>query len=142
MKKSILTVLVVVGLGSISLAQRQVEVVAEVGMTNQTGTIGGTLYTPKLTGLFRVNFYLQCTGFGDNPQGLYPVIQFTDDIGSDFDSQLGFADDGQPTAPRSWIDIIKAKAGTPITWQVQVLPGDTSPYEVYIALERMGPKVQ
>jgi hypothetical protein len=140
MKKTGLTVVVLL-LASLSFSQRQVEVVAEVGLTNQTGTIGGTLYTPQNTGLFRVNFTLQCTGSGTNPQGLYPVIQFTDDNGPDFDQQLGFADDGQPTAPYSWTNVFKAIAGTPITWQVQLLPGDTSPYEVYIALEKIGPKL-
>ena len=144
MKRACFAVLVVVFLAGVCFAQsaHQVEVVAEVSLTNQTGTVGGTLYTPKETGMFRVNFYVQCTGQGQNAQGLYPMLQFTDDIGPDFDAQLGFAGDGQPQAPSSWTNIIKAKAGTPIIWQVQLLSGDTSPYEVYIALERIGPKVQ
>lgn len=67
MRKTILTLVAVMLLVPFGLAQRQVEVVAEVSRVNQTGTQGGTLFTPSETGVFRVNFMIQCTG-GDNSE--------------------------------------------------------------------------
>lgn len=143
MKKSILTLLTVILLGSISLAQRQVEVVAEVGLTNQTGTMSRTLFTPATSGVFRVNFMIQCTG-GDiqNSSALVPTLDWVDGNGPEFYPGFFGVPDGAPMPPYSFVFIIKAKGGRPIVWGIQEQPQDTSTYNVYLALERIGPKVQ
>lgn len=146
MKRVCVIAVVVVILAGVCFAQspRQVEVVAEVSLTNQTGTVYGTLYTPPQTGVFRVSFMLQCTkGDPVNGQGLFPSIGWTDDNHDELFSPGGPVLDQRPGAPSSFIVIIKAIAGTPISWSVNpVNKNDTSEYEVYIALERIGPKVQ
>ena len=116
------------------------EIVAGIRLTGQTGSIGGTLFTPTNTGLFRVNFYVQSTG-GDpsTGQGIFPSFNWTDDNGPDY-QPLPLVADGGPQQPFSTVFIIKAVAGQPITWATGLNPTDNSVYEVYFTLERIGPK--
>jgi hypothetical protein len=121
---------------------RPVEVVAEVSLTNQTGGISGTLFTPAQTGMFRVTMYIQSTGGNpQNGQGIDPQFHWTDDNGLEYQS-LPSVNDGGPQAPFSTVFVIKAISGTSITWGTEMAPSDDSVYEVYLALERIGPKVQ
>lgn len=137
-------VTVVAMLAGVCLAQspRQVEVVTEASRTNQTGTVTGPLFTPNETGMFRVNFYVQCTkGDPVNGQGLGPMLYWKDDNGRE-QLFLGSVSDKLAGLPTSYVFIIKASEGQPITWAVNTYPPDDSEYEVYLALERIGPKVQ
>jgi hypothetical protein len=119
---------------------RQVELVAEVSLTNQTGLIAGTLYTPKDTGMFRASLYLQCTeGDPQDVQGITMTLEWTDDVGSErFAFNIADSEKGAPT---SQTFLIKGQAGIPIDWNISVR-GSNAIYEVYLALERIGPKVQ
>jgi hypothetical protein len=143
MKRAWFVAVVALVLTGVCFAQspRQVEVVAEVSLTHQTGTTSGTLYTPEETGMFRVNFYLQCTkGDPGDFQGLTAYVHWTDDnFPEAFHQNVG---DQEETSPSSWNFIIKDLVGQPITWEVSANAQDTSKYEVYIALEHIGPKVQ
>jgi hypothetical protein len=144
MKRVCFAVLVVVVLTGACLAQspRQVEVVAEVSLTNLTQDNGGSLFTPAQTGMFRVTMYVQSTGGNpQNAQGIYPQFHWTDDDGLESQS-LPPVNDGGPQAPFSTVFVIKALANTAIIWGTEMAPLDNSVYEVYIALERIGPKVQ
>jgi hypothetical protein len=145
MKRTCFIAVVLVILAGTCLAQsaRQVEVVAEVALTNQTGNTGGILFTPNQTGMFRVSFYLQCTKGSEilNTE-LDPVVLWTDDNGNEFEA-LPPVQDNSIGPPESAMFIIKAIAGTPVSWNVQ--PNrlrDKSRYEVYLALEHIGPTVQ
>jgi len=145
MKRACVIAVVVVILAGVCLAQsaRQVEVVAEVSLTNQTGKTGGTLFTPNQTGMFRVSFYLECTeGSQILNTELDPVVLWTDDNGDEFEA-LPPVQDNSIGPPVSAMFIIKAIAGTPVSWNVQPsrLPKDKSRYEVYLALERIGSTV-
>jgi len=119
---------------------RQVEVVAEVSLTNQTGLLAGTLYTPKATGMFRASLYLQCTqGDPQDVQGITMTLEWFDDVGSErFAFNIADSEKGAPT---SQTFLIKGQAGMPIDWNISVR-GSNAIYEVYLALERIGPKVQ
>jgi hypothetical protein len=144
MKRACFIAVVVVILAGTCLAQsaRQVEVVAEVSLTNQVGPISGTLYTPEATGMFRVNLYLQCTQ-GDplNGQGLSMDLRWYDDVGGG-SFTFSISDSQKSGSAASYAFLIKDRGGVPITWDVRAAPLDAAVYEVYIALERIGPKVQ
>jgi hypothetical protein len=144
MKRACFIAVVVVILAGTCLAQlpRQVVVVADVARTNRTGNTGGILFTPTLTGMFRVSFYVQCTR-GSNLGGtaLSPMLSWTDDIGAD-SQMFPSVVDIFAGPPVSSIFIIKAIAGTPVRWSVRPnTTGDNSVYEVYVALEAIGPTV-
>jgi hypothetical protein len=142
MKKIIAVVVVVLAGVCFAQSPRQVEVVAEVSLTNQTGTITGTLYTPPQTGVFRVNFMFQCTGDQQNSGTLQPAFIWTDDNGEEF-YELGQIPCGNIGRPASFIFIIKATAEKPINWFLREGGSQgTSTYDVYMALERIGPTVQ
>jgi hypothetical protein len=143
MKRACFVVAIALILAGVCFAQapRQVEVVAEVALTNQTGTTVGTLYTPEEAGMFRVNFYVQCTKGDPNGAGLNPMLTWTDDNGKEVVFYPTIPD-GSPGPPASFLSVIKAIAGKPLVWRVTLGNNDTSKYEVYIALERIGPKVQ
>ena len=83
MKKLCVIATVGVILAGVCVAQspHPVEVVAEVGATNQTGTSGGVLFTPNETGMFRVSLCLQCTqGDAQNGHGLSMTLRWLDDV--------------------------------------------------------------
>jgi hypothetical protein len=143
MKKIIAVVVVVLAGVCFAQSPRQVEVVAEVALTNQTGETTGTLFTPAQTGVFRVTFMVQCTrGNPLNADGLNPELVWTDDNGGER-FVPGTVGDSAAEPPTSFTFVIKDMGGAPIEWGVSpVKPGDDSIYEVYIALERIGPKVQ
>jgi hypothetical protein len=144
MKKACFISVAVVILAGLCFAQsvRPVEVVAEASLTNQIqGNQRRFLYTPKETGMFRVTFYVQCIkGDPQNGQGLSPQLYFTDDTGRDFFS--GHAPDNVPQPPTSYIFVIKSIGGSSISWEVAKQGSDESAYEVYLALERIGPVAQ
>jgi hypothetical protein len=145
MKKAFVITMAVGILAGACLAQspRLAEVVAEVGLVKQTGTVGGTLYTPNEAGVFRVTFYVQCTmGSEQTGKGLFPILKWRDDVFSETFAPAPSIVDSNAGAPTSYIFVIKDIAGKPVTWRVATQPGDTSEYEVYIALERIGPVVQ
>jgi hypothetical protein len=145
MKRARFIAVVMVILAEACFAQspHQVEVVAEVSLTNQTGTTGGTLYTPKETGIFRVNLYVQCTkGDPQDKEDLNPVFAWKDDNPGTEQLRLEPLPDQVAGLPFTFIYIIKDIGGAPIEWQVDTMTGDTAVYEVYLALERIGPKVQ
>ncbi len=144
MKRACLVVTFVVFLAGVCSAQspRQVEVVAEVSLTNQTGTTNGTLFTAAQTGLFRVSYMIQCTnGDARNGHGLTPTLSWTDDNGSDGFIPGSPINDNVPQRPITYVFVFKDIGGAPIEWQVTTVPEDKSVYEVYIALERLGPMV-
>jgi hypothetical protein len=138
MKKIIAVVVVILAGVCVAQSPRRVEVVAEVNLTNQTGTTRGTLYTPPQTGVFRVNFMIVCTaGSGD----VLPGFSWTDDNGGEaYQFNTDYAECGSPHAPMGAVFIIKAIAGTQIDWEAIWQGGQT--YDVYLALERIGPKGQ
>jgi hypothetical protein len=141
MKKIIAVVVVVLAGVCFAQSPREVEVVAEVSLTNQTSDTGGTLFTPSETGVFRVNLMVQCTG-NQQPQGtLDPEFLWADDNGRE-GSFLSSIPCGNPSLPATSIFIIKATPALPIFWEMRAGGRATSTYEVYIALERIGPKVQ
>jgi hypothetical protein len=140
MKKVIAVVVVILAGVCFAESPRHVEVVAEVGLTKQTGTATGTLYTPSETGVFRVNFMTQCTSGGSGT--VEPRLSWVDDNGGEFYPTSATVPCEDPHTPVSFIFIIKAIAGQPITWTVfGGLQGENI-FEVYIALEQIGPKVQ
>jgi hypothetical protein len=144
MKRACFIAVVVVILAGVCLAQsaRQVEVVAEVSLTNQTGLTVGTLFTPNQTGMLRVSFYVQCTkGSGLGHSALSPSLSWTDDTGAD-SQMFPSVVDIFAGPPATFVFIVRALAGTPITWSVAPTFNDTSRYQVYIALEHIGPTVQ
>ncbi len=140
MKKAVSIIFTMCLFASLAIAQRQTEVIAEVALTNQSGTIGGTLYTPVSTELFRVTIMLQCTRGNGQASQLFPIFTFTDDNGPEF-FEFNSVQDGQPYPPITSTGIFKIIGGSPLNWEVQALPGDTSEYEVYIVLERIAPKI-
>jgi hypothetical protein len=137
MKRGCFIAVVLVFLEGVCFAQspseitpREVEVVAEVGpLTNQTGRVSGTVFTPPQTGMFRVSFYVQCIkGDPINGKDLFP--------------ELGPVPDRTGGLPATFSFIIKDNGRQSIEWVVEKPPVDESVYEVYLALERIGPKVQ
>jgi hypothetical protein len=135
MKKIIAVVVVMLAGVCFAQSPRQVEVVAEVALTNQTGSTGGTLFIPAQTGRFRVNFMVQCTT-GAQPVG--PRLFWTDDhAGEAYSTNVSC---GLPHTSPAAVLIIKAIAGQPIGWAVFGQEGQV--YDVYLTLERIGPKTQ
>jgi hypothetical protein len=134
--KRIFVIAAVVILAGVCFGQptHQVEVVAEVAITNQTGETTGTLYTPAQTGMFRVSFMVQCT---TGSPAVEPRLFWKDDHGIEFTSTDVSC--GNPHLSSAFIVIIKAIAGQPITW---VVFGQAQVYDVYLTLEQIGPKVQ
>jgi hypothetical protein len=119
-----------------------IEAIAVVSLTNQTGTTQGTLYTPQETGLFRVTMMLQSTGGpGGQISGLNPYFTFVDDNGPEF-YPAGTGQDGQALPPQTWSFVFKLKGGNPLIWNVQLAANDTSTYETYIVLEKIGTRMQ
>jgi hypothetical protein len=142
MKRACFIAVVLVILAGTCLAQlpRQVVVVADVARTNRTGNTGGILFTPTFTGMFRVSFYVQCTRGSGIQSALQSAVIWTDANGEEF--EVLNVQDTAPEPPVSSIFIIKAIAGTPVRWLVQPnTTGDNSVYEVYLALEAIGPTV-
>ena len=135
MKKIIAVVVVILAGVCVAQSPRQVEVVAEVSLTNQTGETGGTLYTPAQTGVFRVNFMVHCIN-GSAP--IVPRLFWTDDhAGEAYSTNVSC---GLPHTSPAAVLIIKAIAGQPIGWAVFGQEGQV--YDVYLTLERIGPKTQ
>jgi len=144
MKRACFIAVIAVVLAGTCFAQspRQVVVVADVARTNRTGNTGGILFTPTLTGMFRVNFYVQCTsGSGLGGTVLSPNLSWSDDIGTETQVFPGVGDTSSGP-PATFVFIVKALAGTPIAWNVEPSFNDKSRYEVYLALEAIGPTVQ
>jgi hypothetical protein len=92
--------------------------------------------------MFRVNYYVQCTKGGNQDQnGLFPSLNWKDDNGYEaFEPPV--IPDSHTGPPTSYVLIIKSLGGKPIEWQVTTEQGDTAVYEVYLALERIGPQGQ
>lgn len=120
------------------LAQRQVEVVADVGLTNQVNGISQrTLYTPNQTGMFRVTVYLQCTKGDPQGMGMNPVVLWTDDNGEETFIPGGPVEDKTPGPGVTFSFVIKDLAGIPIQWEL-VKDDNRAVYEIYLAVERIG----
>lgn len=137
MRKTILTLVAVMLLVPFGLAQRQVEVVAEVSRVNQTGTQGATLFTPSQTGVFRLTVMVQCTR-GGNGNGITPILSWTDDNKGE-STRFGQVPNQAAGPPYTFTFVFKAIAQTPINWVVQT--DNSSDYEFYFVLEKLGPRV-
>jgi hypothetical protein len=142
------------GLSISSLAQVQTNqpsprVVAQISRTGQTAGIPQrNLFTPQQDGLFRLSVYAVLTS-GDNSSnnGVGFSVSYTDDAGTEttgcfFTPGPGAAGcnsgfQGQP--PCEWSTVLRANAGTPITWKTYICQGCNVTYEVFATLEKLQP---
>jgi hypothetical protein len=116
-------------------------VVAQFSLTGQTGNIPQkTLFTPQKDGLFRFSVYVINTAAHEGGTILY--LSYTDDAGLER-QQVGFGG-GAGVGCReggfcSWVTILRANAGTPITWNTVICSECDLTYEVFGTLEKLQP---
>jgi hypothetical protein len=115
-------------------------VVKRFNLYNQTGPIGPiTLYTPKRSGMFRVNTFMVIT-VGNGKQGyLAGVVGFTDRVGP---GQVdGTSNTGVYTANRgdaiSGTIPVPDEGGQPLTFSVYAQDWQGAQYNVYIVVEEL-----
>jgi hypothetical protein len=123
------------------------QIVAKGKLPNQTAPIPTTtIFTPVQTGLYRLSVYATILKTAANSNAYWDYsFNWTDDEGAE--SQSGFLigydtvfgqfyyQGGSPGAPSMPFE---AKAGTPITYDVQQYNGtDDSVYSLYYTLERL-----
>jgi hypothetical protein len=121
--------------------------VARVSLTGQTSDIAtATLFTPKVSGLYRVNTYMVQTTPLNSSYAWYLTIGWTDDAGVETCTGILYMNFGQ-APPEAWatatstpgnVSIIEAIAGQPVTYGVSDYgqpAGGT--YSVYITAEKL-----
>lgn len=143
------------GLSVSSVAQAQTSqpsprVVAQISRIGQTASISQrTLFTPQKDGVFRLSVYLILTS-GDNNsnEGAWFYLTYTDDVGPELQQNFfgspgevgcSFGNGGQGGSVCTWTSLLRAKAGTPITWQTSICPTCSETYEVFATLEKLQP---
>jgi hypothetical protein len=126
-------------------------IVARLSLTNQTQQISTTtLFTPPVTGLYRVSVYFAMTKNVNSQEEWLTSLYFTDDGGfesmsgdtavarlNDFSTSIppvawAVTHSGDPVAPVTF----RAIAGTPVSYSVGgPATGDT--YDLFIVAERL-----
>jgi hypothetical protein len=123
-------------------------IVARVALLGQTATIPTTtLFTPKVSGLFRISAYLAMTTQGTTGGVWTFQVGWTDEAGAEAPTEvpLYVTDNQRPPNAFAWGQnisgeqtvILRAIANTPVTYTVF---GDASAggaYEVFITAERL-----
>jgi hypothetical protein len=116
-------------------------VVATVNLVNQTADIPvTTIFTPPITGLYRVSTYMTMTVSGHG----YLTLNWTDNAGvesaivsttqNSSPPPYDYCNyDNVPCSPTTFI----AKAGTPVSYSTQGFGSGSGTYEVYIVIERL-----
>lgn len=117
-------------------------VVAQISRTGQTANIPQrTLFTPQKDGLFRLSVYvINTTVLGNNGVSLH--LFYTDDGGLEH-QQFSFGGGAgvgcREQATCAWTTVLRAKAGTPITWEAEICSACDLTYEVFGTLEKLQP---
>ena len=116
-------------------------VVAQISRTGQTASIPQrTLFVPEKDGLFRLSVYLVQTIATDNSTTNF-LVSYTDDTGPEFQQFQSPPTVGcvRLGAPCSWTILLRANAGTPITWETDICQGCAPTYEIFATLEKLQP---
>jgi hypothetical protein len=138
-----LAILCGLSLGCLAQAQNHQpspRVVAQISKTNLTGNQAQrNLFTPQQDGLFRLSIYVGSTaGPGVNEiefQGTYVDDAGRETYGVTLGGQVGACG-----GVCGWTFVLKANAGKPITWEINLHPdtGDTT-HSAYATLEKLQP---
>lgn len=135
--------LAVSGLAQTQNIQPSPRVVAQISLTDQTGSLPRrNLFTPQKDGLFRLSVYLIPTQ-NTSDVGAFFSVFYTDEAGPESQDYLLAGRGGvgcmnnNGAAPCFMTALVRAKAGTPIAWETTTQSGVT--YEVFGTLEKLLP---
>jgi hypothetical protein len=135
--------LLLCGLSGSSSAQIQTHqpsprVVSQISRVNLTGSQPQRhVFTPQKDGLFRLSIYVVSTAGSGKGNILFQGF-YTDDAGqAEYSVTLGGQVGCNTGAICSWTFVLRAKAGTPITWGTNLSPDCDSTYNVYATLEKL-----
>jgi hypothetical protein len=118
-------------------------VVAKAKRTNVTVPIAKTtLFTPAVDGTFRISVYMVTTVGNGNPNTAWQsTLAWSDDAGNWSDTAFVAVFTAKPQNSCCTLSnvTIEAKAGTPISYSVHSVGGETSgtTYEIFVTVEQL-----
>jgi hypothetical protein len=121
------------------------QIVATVSLINQTAQIRSTpLFTPQADGLFRVSAYLLRTKAGSSNQDWCLTTAWIDDLGLEYDGRanekyicIDAAGSRTTYQFADSVHVIRANAGTTVSYTLTGPDGGGSVYELYITVEQL-----
>jgi hypothetical protein len=124
----------------VGVSAQSPRVVARMVLNDQTGAIGPiTLYTPTVSGVFRVNTFILTTVAGAN--SLTPIISFTDEAGPSQVSACAGCLLVMDSRGNAWTGVVAVydETGYPLTFSTALSGGGTptAKYDVIVIVEKM-----
>ena len=121
-------------------------IVAKVAVTGQSAVIPATkVFTPKVSGLYRISSYMAMTTPGSNASGgWYLQLNWTDDAGAEASDLLILGDTQRPSSAFAFpygpgnAFTFRAVAGVPVSYSV--IDGGSNAngtYELFFTVERL-----
>ncbi len=132
-------------LGAASNSYSHPVIVANLALTGQTAAIPETtLFTPRVTGLYRISTYMTMAQHGDSGSLWGVKLGWTDDAGVESNTQIQlFASSNPPKAydglggTGGSVSTVECVGGTPVTYSVGKSGTFGGIYSLYFTVERL-----